>query len=74
MLEIEPEYFEEIYKRVYFMEDVVYCDATHGRYGMVLLIQSPTFDLIKKRVAEISRNIDGILKVKQYQIMNLLEM
>lgn len=74
MLEIEPEYFEEIYKRVYFMEDVVYCDATHGSYGMVLLIQSPTFDLIKKRVAELSRNIDGILKVKQYQIMNLLEM
>lgn len=74
MLEIEPEYFEDIYKRLYFMEDVVYCDATHGTYGIVLLIQSPTFDLIKKRVTEISRNIDGILKVKQYQIMNLLEM
>jgi hypothetical protein len=74
MLEIEPEYFEDIYKRVYFMEDVVYCDATRGSYGMVLLIQSPTFDLIKKRVTELSRNIDGILKLKQYQIMNLLEM
>jgi len=74
MLEIEAEYFEDIYKRVYFMEDVVYCDATRGRYGMVLLIQSSTFDLIKKRVTELGRNIDGILKVKQYQIMNLLEM
>lgn len=74
MLEIEPEYFEDIYKRLYFMEGVVYCDATAGRYGLVSLIQAPTFDLINKRVMEIGRNIDGILKVKQHQIMNLFEM
>jgi len=74
LLEIEEEFFESIYKQLYFMEDVVHCDVTHGRYGFVLLVQAPTFDLIKKRVAHISRNIEGVLKARELRIMNLFEM
>lgn len=74
LLEIEEEFFESIYKQLYFMEDVVHCDVTHGRYGFVLLIQAPTFDLIKKRIAHISRNVEGVLKARELRIMNLFEM
>ncbi|MBI5967437.1 MAG: response regulator [Deltaproteobacteria bacterium] len=74
LLEIEEEFFESIYKQLYFMEDVVHCDVAHGRYGFVLLVQAPTFDLIKKRVTHISRNVEGVLKAKELMIMNLLEM
>jgi len=74
LLEIEEEYFESVYRQLYFMEDVVHCDVTRGRYGFVLLVQAPTFDLIKKRIAHISRNIEGVLKAKELRIMNLFEM
>jgi len=74
LLEIEEELFESIYKQLYFMEDVVHCDVTHGGYGFVLLLQAPTFDLIKKRITHISRNIEGVLKAKELRIMNLFEM
>lgn len=74
LLEIEEEFFESIYKQLYFMEDVVHCDVTHGHYGFVLLVQAPTFDLIRKRVTHISRNVEGVLKAKELRIMNLLEM
>jgi hypothetical protein len=74
LLEVEEEFFESIYKQLYFMEDVVHCDVTHGRYSIVLLVQAPTFDLIKKRIAHISRNVEGVLKVKELRIMNLFEM
>lgn len=74
LLEIEEEFFESIYKQLYFMEDVVHCDVTRGRYGFVLLVQAPTFDLIRKRVTHISRNVEGVLKAKELRIMNLIEM
>jgi hypothetical protein len=74
MLEIEDDRFEEIYKQLCFMEDVVYCDATRGGYGLVLLIQAPTFDIIKKRIAYISKEVDGILRVQEYRIINLIEL
>ena len=74
LLEIEEEFLESIYKQLYFMEDVVHCDVTHGRYGFVLLVQAPTFDLIKKRIAHISRNVEGVLKVRELRIINLFEM
>jgi len=74
LLEIEEEFFESIYKQLYFMEDVVHCDVTHGGYGFVLLLQAPTFDLIKKRITHISRNVEGVLKARELRIMNLLEM
>ncbi len=74
MVDFENDYFEEIYKQLCFMEDVVYCDTTRGQYGLILLIQAPTFDIIKKRITHISKEIDGILKVQEYRIMNLIEM
>ncbi len=74
LLEIEEEFFESIYKQLYFMEDMVHCDVTRGRYGFVLLVQAPTFDLIRKRVTHISRNVEGVLKAKELRIMNLFEM
>jgi len=74
LLEIEEEYFESIYKQLCFMDGVVHCDVTHGGYGFVLLIQGPTFDFIKKRIARLSREVEGVLKVKELRIMNLFEM
>ncbi len=72
-LEIEPEKFENVFKKVYFLDNVVACDTLKGPFQMALLIKAPTFATIDEIVGHIAR-LDGVLRVSQCNIIKLIEM
>ena len=65
---------DEIYPALRLDEDVIFCDYTTGKYNLVLFVTGCYFDQIDRFIQEkiISRN--GVLKVKEYPVINLFEM
>ncbi len=55
-------------------ENVAYCDYTTGKYNLILLVYGSCFDEIDKLIEKNITNLDGILKVKEYPIINMFEM
>ena len=74
LIEVEKSRFNEIYPRLYFLDNVVSCDTTKGKYDLILLIQSATFNEMERLVREKIGSIDGIVRTKLLNIMNLFEM
>lgn len=50
----------EIYQRFYFMDNVLYCDATKGDYDMVLLLQAPDIETINELIEKKIKPIEGL--------------
>ncbi|MCD4782426.1 MAG: response regulator [Candidatus Eremiobacteraeota bacterium] len=74
LLEIEPGDFEKVFRQVYFMDNVVSCDAMTGPFRMSLLLKAPTFAEIDEIVTGKIARMDGVLRASQLNIMNLIEM
>ena len=74
LIEVEKARFNEIYPKLYFLDNVVSCDTTKGKYDLILLIQSATFNEMERLVREKIGTIDGIVRTKLLNIMNLFEM
>ncbi|MCK4765089.1 MAG: response regulator [Candidatus Aminicenantes bacterium] len=74
LMEVEKEKLDSIYLCLRLKENVVYCDYTVGKYNLVLLVTGSYFDEIDKFVEEKVIDLDGVLKVKEYPIVNLYEM
>jgi DNA-binding response OmpR family regulator len=53
----------EAYRRLYFHQNVLYCDAVRGDYDLVLLLQAPTFDGINELVEKEIKAIRGVAEV-----------
>jgi CheY-like chemotaxis protein len=53
----------DTYRRLYFHENVLYCDATRGDYDLVLLLQAPTVDRIKTVIESEIRMMKGVSDV-----------
>lgn len=49
-----------VYRTIYFQENVVYCDAIRGDYDLVLLLQADTLDGIKEIVDSKIKTIPGV--------------
>lgn len=60
--------FLNIYRELYYMKDVLYCDATEGDYDIVLLIQGKSKGDCKKISETIQKNIEGIKYVDFMEI------
>jgi CheY-like chemotaxis protein len=74
LLEIEKEKLESIYPALYFDDQVVYCDCTRGKYDIVLLMKGTSFAEIDNAVRNKFKQLDGVLRVKEWPIITLLEM
>jgi len=74
LIEVEKSRFNEIYPKLYFLDNVVSCDTTKGKYDLILLVQSATFNELERLVREKIGSIDGIVRTKMLNIMNLFEM
>jgi len=74
LVELEREKLDKIYPTLLLNENVVYCDYTTGKYNLVLMIYGNHFGQIDKIINEKIINLDGILKVKEYPIINIFEM
>jgi DNA-binding response OmpR family regulator len=53
----------KVYRKLYFLENVLYCDAIRGDFDIVLLLQAPTFDQIQDVLDKEVKNIEGVADV-----------
>lgn len=74
LMEVEKEKMDEIYPAFRLNDNVVYCDYTNGKSNLVLFVTGCYFDEIDRFISERIINLDGVLKVKEYPIVNLYEM
>jgi DNA-binding response OmpR family regulator len=73
MMEIEKEKLEAIYPALYFNDQVVYCDYTHGKYDIVLLVKGTSFSEIENTIRTKFKTMDGVLRIKEWPILTLFE-
>ena len=74
LLEIEKEKMESIYPALYFDDQVVYCDCTRGKYDIVLLMKGTSFADIGNTIKNKFKQMDGVLRIKEWPIITLFEM
>jgi DNA-binding Lrp family transcriptional regulator len=74
LMEVEREKMEDIYPVLKLNEFVVYCDYTVGKYNLVLFVSANLFDQIDTFIHKTLVNMNGILKIKEYPIVNILQM
>ncbi len=74
LLQVEREKIDHIYPTLCLDDNVVYCDFTNGNYNMVLMVHGTYFNDIDTFIENKLSNLDGILRVKEYPIINLYEM
>ncbi|MCP4219913.1 MAG: response regulator [bacterium] len=72
VMEVEREKLSEVFPVLCLHENVVYCDYSAGK--MVLFVTGNYFDDIDRFVTDKINNLNGILKVKEYPIINMFEM
>ena len=73
-MEVEREKLEYIYPVLRLSEEVVYCDYTTGKYNLVLFVYGTGFNEINKFIENKIVPMDGVLRVKKFPVLNLLEM
>ena len=56
------------YRKLYYHENVLYCDAIRGDYELVLLLQAPTLDDINEVVDTQIRTMQGVAEVSMLTV------
>jgi CheY-like chemotaxis protein len=56
--------FFETYQKLYYMDNVVYCDATKGDYDIFLLVQAENMEKIREIAETKIKNVDGVKSVE----------
>jgi len=74
VLDIEREKLDYIYPTLCLDENVIHCDYTTGKYNLVLFVQTRSFNEVDALIEDKITTLDGILKVKEYPIVNFLNM
>ena len=74
LIETSEEKLDEIYTVLSIDENIVTCDYTNGKYNLVLFVHGGYFDEIDKFIENKIVNLDGVLKVKEYPVVNLFDM
>lgn len=74
LLDIDRERLEQIYPVLRLTDNVLYCDYTVGRFNLILLVYGTQFSQIDKIIENKIMNLDGVLKVKKYPVINIFEM
>jgi CheY-like chemotaxis protein len=74
LMDVEKEKMDDIYPTLRLDENVIYCDYTTGKSSLVLFVNGSHFTEIDQFVQEKLVNLHGVLKVKEYPVINLYEM
>ncbi len=74
VLDVDREKLDKVYPILRLTDNVLYCDFTEGSYNLILLIFGTQFSEIDKIVDNKIINLDGVLKVKKYPVINIFEM
>ena len=74
LAEVEREKLGDIYPVLKLTDNVVYCDFTSGKYNIIMMVHGTHFSQIDKFIENKLINLDGVLKIKEYPIINIYEM
>jgi len=74
LMEVEREKMDQVYPTLKLYDNVVFCDYTQGTFNLVLFVTGHHFNQIDNFIQQKVINLDGVLKVKEYPIVNLFEM
>ena len=74
MIEAETDKRDIISSVLKSYDNVVYCDHTSGKYNLIMLVYGSYFHEIDKFIENEISNMNGILKVKEYPIINMFDM
>ena len=74
LIDVEREKLEDIYPVLRLYENVLYCDYTTGKYNLVLMVYGSQFSEIDKFIENKIIILNGVLKVKEYPVINIFEM
>ncbi|MFH1197285.1 MAG: response regulator [bacterium] len=74
LAEVEREKLDDIYPVLKLTENVVYCDFINGKYNLIMMISGTHFTQIDKFVENKLVNLNGVVKIKKYPIINIYEM
>lgn len=74
MLEIDRSQLVQLYSKLYFTDNVVYCDATDNGSMMILFVQGLDFEQIRRTIANEVRTQPGVLRVKMMNIVEIITM
>jgi CheY-like chemotaxis protein len=62
--------FLDIYRKLYFDNNVLYCDATNGDFDIFVLLQSHSIDGCKEICEKNIKSIDGVKEVEFCEVIN----
>jgi CheY-like chemotaxis protein len=74
LVDIDREKLEDVYPVLRLTENILYCDYISGKYNLVLMIHGTQFSEIDKIIENKIITLNGVLKVKEYPIINIFEM
>jgi CheY-like chemotaxis protein len=74
LMEVEREKLDEIYPTLRLKDNVIFCDYVTGKYNLVIFVTAPYFNEIDRFIQDEIVDMDGVLKIKEYPIVNLFEM
>jgi DNA-binding Lrp family transcriptional regulator len=73
-LDVDREKLERVYPVLRLTENILYCDFTSGNYNIIMMVFGTQFSEIDKIIESKIINLDGVLKVKEYPVINIFEM
>lgn len=62
--------FADTYRKLYYMENVVYCDVTRGDYDIFMLVQGESMEEIRSIANDRVSKIEGVGSVEFLEIAN----
>lgn len=68
-LEVAQPRFEEVFRRLSSLPQVISCEVARGPYSLLLQLQAERFDLLDKLVEEKIRPLPGVLRVRQCRVI-----
>lgn len=74
LLEVDREKMDTVYPTLRLSDNVVFCDYCSGKYNLVLFVHGSYFTEIDNFIEEKLINMNGILKIKEFPVINLMEM
>lgn len=74
LLDVDREKLDHVYPILRLTENILYCDYTSGKYNIIMMVFGTQFSEIDKIIENKIITLDGILKVKEYPVINIFEM
>ena len=74
LLDVDREKLDKVYPVLRLTDNILYCDYTEGSYNLILMVYGTQFSEIDKIIENKIISMDGVLKVKEYPIINIFEM